>query len=143
MEKKKWKCQLQKMAEAGLFMPQVNWIYIKDKWSCNNVELHKSSLAEPKFNKLFLLKYSVFTTKKLVVAERQEAALMTAFNLLTLPALTTYLCLFPAKSIWKGEEASVTHRKSREVWEQGFGPGFIGNSFTELRHFIFSKFWCN
>lgn len=79
-------------------------------WSCTKAAWLNLSLTS-----FFFLSAKFLPLKKSVVAERQEAALMTAFNLRTLPALTTYLCLFPAKSIWKGEEASVTHRKSREV----------------------------
>ena len=60
-----------------------------------------------------MLKGNGFATKKAVIAERQEAALVTAFNLPTLPALPhTYAFL-------------VAHRKSRELREQGLRPGVV------------------
>lgn len=76
---------------------------------------------------------AVFLLLKKHLQQRVEAALMTA-------CFTRYLCLFTAKSIWKGEEASVTYNKSRVLWKQGLRSAFKWNSFTKLKH-IFSASW--
>lgn len=59
---------------------------------------------------------------------------------LSTTCFTRYLCLFLAKSIWKGEKASVTYSKTRVVKKQGLRSAFIWNSFTKLKH-IFSANW--
>lgn len=101
--------------------------------------LHWSSLDESKFNQLFLLKCSVFATKKAVVAESWSCSDVCLINYL----LYKIPLPFPSKKHLEGREGISNLQQNQSSEKTRLEICFYMKQFHKIETHFFSKLGCD